>query len=47
MKVSVGPVTAAEFAVSVELKDKVEPETFRDADRRQGRRGICEGHRDD
>ena len=28
MKVSVGPVTAAEFAVKVELRDKVEPETF-------------------
>ena len=28
MKVSVGPVTAAEFAVNVELKDKVAPETF-------------------
>ena len=28
MKVSVGPMSAAEFAISVELKDKVEPETF-------------------
>jgi carbon monoxide dehydrogenase subunit G len=28
MKVSVGPVTAAEFAVNVELKEKVEPERF-------------------
>jgi carbon monoxide dehydrogenase subunit G len=28
MKVSVGPVNAAEFAINVELKDKVEPETF-------------------
>jgi carbon monoxide dehydrogenase subunit G len=28
MKVSVGPVNAAEFAMSVELKDKVEPEKF-------------------
>ena len=28
MKVSVGPMTAAEFAISVELKDKVPPETF-------------------
>ena len=28
MKVSVGPVSAAEFAISVELKDKVAPETF-------------------
>jgi carbon monoxide dehydrogenase subunit G len=28
MKVSVGPVTAAEFAVNVELKDKVPPEKF-------------------
>jgi carbon monoxide dehydrogenase subunit G len=28
MKVSVGPMTAAEFAVNVELKDKVAPETF-------------------
>ena len=28
MKVSVGPVNAAEFAVSVELKDKVPPEKF-------------------
>ena len=28
MKVSVGAVTAAEFAVKVELRDKVAPETF-------------------
>ena len=28
MKISVGPVNAAEFAMSVELKDKVEPEKF-------------------
>jgi len=28
MKVSVGPMTAAEFAVNVELKDKVSPEKF-------------------
>jgi uncharacterized protein len=28
MKVSVGPVTAAEFAVKVELRDKVAPEKF-------------------
>ena len=28
MKVSVGPVTAAEFAVNVELRDKVAPERF-------------------
>ena len=28
MKVSVGPMSAAEFAVNVELKDKVEPQTF-------------------
>jgi len=28
MKVSVGPVNAAEFAVIVELRDKVEPERF-------------------
>ena len=28
MKVSVGPMSAAEFAVNVELKDKVEPERF-------------------
>ncbi len=28
MKVSVGPVNAAEFAMSVELKDKVAPERF-------------------
>jgi carbon monoxide dehydrogenase subunit G len=28
MKVSVGPMTAAEFAVNVELKDKVAPEKF-------------------
>jgi uncharacterized protein len=28
MKVSVGPVSAAEFAVNVELKDKFEPERF-------------------
>ncbi len=28
MKVSVGPVSAAEFAVHVELKDKVPPERF-------------------
>jgi uncharacterized protein len=28
MKVSVGPVTAAEFAVKVRLKDKVAPERF-------------------
>lgn len=28
MKVSVGPVTAAEFAVNVELKDKVAPAKF-------------------
>ena len=28
MKVSVGPMSAAEFAISVELKDKIVPETF-------------------
>jgi carbon monoxide dehydrogenase subunit G len=28
MKVSVGPMSAAEFAVNVELKDKVPPERF-------------------
>jgi uncharacterized protein len=28
MKVSVGPVSAAEFSVNVELKDKVPPERF-------------------
>jgi carbon monoxide dehydrogenase subunit G len=28
MKVSVGPMTAAEFSVKVELKDKVAPERF-------------------
>jgi uncharacterized protein len=28
MKVSVGPVTAAEFAMKVELRDKVPPEKF-------------------
>ena len=28
MKVSIGPVTAAEFAIKVELKDKVAPEKF-------------------
>lgn len=28
MKVSVGPVTAAEFAMKVELRDKVPPERF-------------------
>jgi carbon monoxide dehydrogenase subunit G len=28
MKVSVGPMTAAEFVVKVELKDKIEPEKF-------------------
>ena len=28
MKVSVGPMSAAEFAVNVELKDKVAPERF-------------------
>ncbi|MCM3880222.1 MAG: carbon monoxide dehydrogenase subunit G [Vicinamibacterales bacterium] len=28
MKVSIGPMTAAEFAVTVELKDKVAPERF-------------------
>src|SRR4030095_8022621 len=28
MKVSVGPMSAAEFAISVELKDKIEPATF-------------------
>ena len=28
MKVSVGPMSAAEFAISVELKDKVAPERF-------------------
>ena len=28
MKVSVGPMTAAEFNVTVELRDKVPPETF-------------------
>jgi carbon monoxide dehydrogenase subunit G len=28
MKVSIGPVNAAEFAMSVELKDKVAPEKF-------------------
>lgn len=28
MKVSVGPMSAAEFAISVELKDKIEPERF-------------------
>jgi uncharacterized protein len=28
MKVSVGPMSAAEFAINVELSDKVAPETF-------------------
>jgi carbon monoxide dehydrogenase subunit G len=28
MKISVGPMSAAEFAVNVELKDKVKPERF-------------------
>lgn len=28
MKVNVGPMSAAEFAINVELKDKVAPETF-------------------
>jgi carbon monoxide dehydrogenase subunit G len=28
MKISVGPVNAAEFAMNVELKDKVAPERF-------------------
>jgi len=28
MKVSVGPMTAAEFKVKVQLKDKIEPEKF-------------------
>jgi uncharacterized protein len=28
MKVSIGPVSAAEFAMNVELKDKIEPERF-------------------
>jgi uncharacterized protein len=28
MKVNVGPMSAAEFAINVELKDKVEPERF-------------------
>jgi carbon monoxide dehydrogenase subunit G len=28
MKVSVGPMSAAEFAVNVDLKEKVEPKTF-------------------
>ena len=28
MKVSVGPMSAAEFNISVELKDKIEPEKF-------------------
>ena len=34
MKVSVGPMSAAEFAVNVELKDKVAAGTVRDAHRR-------------
>jgi carbon monoxide dehydrogenase subunit G len=28
MKVSIGPVNAAEFAIDVELKDKVPPQSF-------------------
>ena len=28
MKVSVGPMSAAEFAINVELKDKIAPKTF-------------------
>lgn len=28
MKVNVGPMSAAEFAINVELKDKIAPETF-------------------
>jgi carbon monoxide dehydrogenase subunit G len=28
MKVNIGPMSAAEFAINVELKDKVEPEKF-------------------
>lgn len=28
MKVNVGPMSAAEFAINVELKDKIEPESF-------------------
>ena len=47
MKVSVGPVTAAEFAISVELKDKVEPERFAMQIDGKGGVGFHEGHRDD
>jgi hypothetical protein len=28
MKVSIGPMSAAEFAITVDLKDKIEPESF-------------------
>jgi uncharacterized protein len=38
MKVSVGPMTAAEFTVTVELKDKVAPESF--AMRIDGKGGV-------
>ena len=40
MKVSVGPVTAAEFDVTVALKDKAPPNALHHADRRQGRRRL-------
>ena len=43
MKVSVGPVTAAEFNVKVELKDKVPPEKFSMAIDGKGSVGFTKG----
>ena len=41
MKVSIGPLTAAEFAVVVTLTDETAAVALRDADRRQRRRRVC------
>ncbi|RPI56755.1 MAG: carbon monoxide dehydrogenase [Acidobacteria bacterium] len=43
MKVSVGPVNAAEFAVNVELRDKVAPERFSLAIDGKGGVGFTKG----
>ena len=43
MKVSVGPVNAAEFAIDVELKDKVPPQSFSMQINGKGNAGFTKG----
>jgi uncharacterized protein len=43
MKVSVGPVTAAEFAINVTLTDKVQPERFKMQIEGKGAAGFTKG----